>query len=165
MNGKMRLLKATLLTLAGLGIAVSAYAVTADTATTHHHPTAQRGGFHGDGFMAALHKLNLTAEQQQSIHTLTDSARQQAKTTSANGSADFFALQNPGDPNYAQAVRNAQSAAANRIEQRSALDQQVYNLLTTEQKTQLPQVLSAMKAKAEQHRAERQQKHSQTTSN
>jgi len=161
MNSKITL---TMLALASVGLTVSAVAATADTAAMpahHHHHPMMMGGV---GFMAALHKLNLTAEQEKSIHSIMDGARQQLKSGAENGSADFFALQNPGDPNYNQAVHNAEAAATNRIEQRSAVDQQIYNLLTPEQKAQLPQVLANMKTKAEQRHSEWQQQHSHSTS-
>lgn len=145
--------------VASLGLAMSAGAATSNTSATtelhHHAPMGMR-----DGFMVALHQLNLTSEQQQSIKSIMSNAHQEAK--SAAGALDYSALNNPGDPNYAQAVREAQNAATQRIEQRSNIDQQIYNLLTPEQKTQLPKVLTEMKAKAEQRRDEWQQKHNQS---
>jgi len=153
---------AVMLTAFGVA-AVASAATTANTgsAMPQHHfhgagPRGMHGDFAGGGFMAALHQLNLTDQQKQTIKSILSTAHQQAP---ASNSSEFTVLNNPGDPNYAQAVRDAQTAAANRIQQRSAVEQQVYNLLTPEQKTQLPKVLADMQAKFEQRRADWQQRH------
>jgi Spy/CpxP family protein refolding chaperone len=71
-------------------------------------------------------------------------------------------LANPGDPNYAAAVQNAKTAAANRLQSEVELQGQIYNVLTADQKTKLPQVLADMKSKAEQRRAAWAQRHTET---
>lgn len=154
--------------LATFGVVAVGAATTADTASTesHHHfhgpgPHGMHGEFAGGGFMAALRQLNLTDQQKQSIKSILSSAHPQAP---APNSSEFTALNNPGDPNYAQAVRDAQTAAADRIQQRSNVEQQVYNLLTAEQKAQLPKVLADMQAKFEQRRADWQQRHESSSS-
>jgi Spy/CpxP family protein refolding chaperone len=68
-------------------------------------------------------------------------------------------LANPGDPNYATALQNAKTAAANRLQSQVDLESQIYNVLTADQKAKLPQVLADMKTKAQQRRAAWQQQH------
>ena len=59
------------------------------------------------------------------------------------------ALANPGDPNYATALQSAKTFASTRIQQESELQGQIYNVLTAQQKAQLPTVLASMKAQAQ----------------
>ncbi len=120
----------------------------------------------GDGLLLritlhAVNQLNLTDEQQASIKTILSNAHAQMKAAHAAGNTtiDIAVLGNPGDPNYATALQSAKSAAANRIQTESELQGQIYNVLTPEQKAQLPTVLASMKAKAEARRAAWQEKH------
>lgn len=149
------------LAISALTASVAASAATDGAATPPAHRHAM--GFHRDGFMAALRQLDLSAEQQQSIRSLMQNARQQAKANASGQSVDRSALENPGDPNYAAAVSNAETTATKRIQQESYLKSQIYNLLTADQKAKLPQVLADMKAQAEQRRTEWQQKHNQSS--
>lgn len=164
MNTKTRITAAI---LASLGLAASVMAATSSSSSSappHHERgpmMGMPGPFAGGGFMAALRQLNLTDQQKQSIKTLMGSARQQFQPLLTD--TDIAALSNPGDPNYAQAVRDAQAAASKRIEQFSNVEQQIYNLLTPDQKTQLPKVLADLKANREQRRGDRQ-KHGQRSS-
>ena len=116
------------------------------------------------GFLAALRQLNLTPVQREQMRTIMFNASEAARMERANaeqsGEAqrrrdDFTALSNPGDPNYEQAVQQLKSRAAERVQQAiqrtSETDQKLYNVLTAEQKAQLPKVLSDMKARREQH--------------
>jgi len=156
-------------TLATLGLAGSVYAATGPATPPAPHGDHLRGPmmgmpgpFAGGGFLAALRQLNLTDQQKQSIKGILGTARDQFQPLLT--AADITAISNPGDPNYAQAVRDAQAAASKRIEQFSGIEQQIYNLLTPAQKTQLPTVLADMKTKREEHRADKQQKHGQSSS-
>lgn len=130
---------------------------TATTATAEGHSWH---GAHGGGLLLgitlhATKQLNLTAEQQASIKTILSNAHAQAKAARAAGdtSLDMTVLGNPGDPNYASALQSAKTLAASRIQTESELQGQIYNVLTPEQKAQLPTVLASMKAKAEARRA------------
>ena len=149
----------------GAGAAVAAAATTttpAATATTpmpggkHWH---HRGGMIVGVMLRATHQLNLTPDQQASIKTILSNARaqHQAASTTDTAAPDWAALANPGDPNYATALQNAKTAAANRLQKEVELQSQIYNVLTAEQKAKLPQVLADMKTKAEQRRAAWQQ--------
>jgi hypothetical protein len=72
-------------------------------------------------------------------------------------------LGNPGDANYATALQSAKTLAATRIQNESELQGQIYNVLTAQQKAQLPTVLASMKAQAAQRRAAWEQKHATDT--
>ena len=100
--------------------------------------------------LRATKQLNLTAEQQASIKSILSNARAQMKAARASGQApvDMAVLGNPGDPNYATALQSAKTLAANRIQTESELQGQIYNVLTAQQKAQLPTVLASMKAQA-----------------
>jgi Spy/CpxP family protein refolding chaperone len=150
----------------------AATAGTADAATAPGtgHPMHFQGG-PGRGmpgammegpFFHAIHQLNLTAEQQTTVHGYLETARQQSRASVAS-QLNITALANPGDPNYLAAITTAKNAAAARIQQQSDLQVQIYGLLTPEQQAKLPQVLSEMKAQHEQHRADWQQNRTQHT--
>lgn len=113
----------------------------------HHRP-----GMLGGGMLRAFHQLNLTAQQQQSVKTILSNAHQQfAAQRQAGTSPDFTVLSNPGDPNYATAQQALQSRMAERLQQRSQIQQQLYDVLTKDQKAQLPAILASMKARMAQH--------------
>jgi len=116
--------------------------------------------------LRATRQLNLTADQKASIKSILVNARAQMKAAHASGQApvDMAALANPGDPNYATALQSAKTLAANRIQTESELQGQIYNVLTPEQKAQLPAVLASMKAEAAQRRANWEQKHAASSS-
>jgi Spy/CpxP family protein refolding chaperone len=154
--------------LLSCGVALAATAATPSTpdpsAGTNgppHHAMNHPGGAGSmpdhmliDGpFLHAIHQLNLTAEQQSTIHGYLDTARQQVNASAA-ARMNTDVLANPGDPNYVAAVAAAKVTAANRIQQRSDLQVQIYGLLTPEQQAKLPQVLADMKAQHAQHRAD-----------
>jgi Spy/CpxP family protein refolding chaperone len=155
----------------GVGGAVGiASAQTPAPATTNAAPPAGHAGHkwhgHHGGLLVgmtlrATKQLNLSTEQQASIKSILANARAQAKAAHASGQApmDMTALANPGDPNYATALQSAKTFASNRIQQESELQGQIYNVLTAQQKAQLPTVLASMKAEAAQRRANWEQKH------
>jgi Spy/CpxP family protein refolding chaperone len=108
----------------------------------------------GGGLMHALHQLNLTPAQQQSVHTILTAAHAQfAAERKAGARPDFTVLSNPGDPNYAAALQDLQTRMANRIQEQSQTELALYKVLTATQQQQLPQVLASMKAKMAQHSA------------
>ena len=98
-------------------------------------------------FMAALRQLNLTDAQHKSVESLLDGAKQQNEASMAAERNSLAALGNPGDAQYATAVQAAKTLAATRIQRRADLETQIYNLLTAEQKAQLPQALANVKTK------------------
>lgn len=153
----------------GVGAGVATAATTSTTTTTATTaPTAGRHWHHGHGSMLvgtmlrAAHQLNLTPEQQQTIKGMISAARASNKQQGA-APMDMTVLGNPGDPNYATALQTAKSRLAARLQSEVELQGQIYNVLTAEQKRQLPQVLAGMKAKAEQRRAAWQQQHAGST--
>jgi Spy/CpxP family protein refolding chaperone len=115
----------------------------------HHHG---HGMMVGGGLLRAVHQLNLTPAQQQSVHTILTAARSQFQAErKAGGGPDFAVLSNPGDPNYGNAMQDLQTRMASRIQEQSQTQQAIYKVLTSEQQQQLPQILAAMKAKMSQH--------------
>jgi Spy/CpxP family protein refolding chaperone len=152
------------------GIASAQSTTTTPSASTSTTPPAHAGGHkwhgHHGGFLLgmtlrATKQLNLTADQQASIKQILSTARAQAKAAHASGQApvDMAVLANPGDPNYATALQSAKTLAANRIQTESEIQGQIYNVLTAEQKAQLPTILASLKAEAAQRRATWEQKH------
>jgi Spy/CpxP family protein refolding chaperone len=124
----------------------------ATTGTTGAHHWRHHGMMAGGGLLHALHQLNLTPAQQQSVHTILTAARSQfAAERKAGGGPDFTALSNPGDPNYAAAKQELQTRMANHIQEQTQTEEAIYKVLTTEQQQQLPVILSNMKAKMAQH--------------
>jgi Spy/CpxP family protein refolding chaperone len=147
----------------GAGAAVAAATTTSTTTATATAsvpaPYARHWRHHGGmlvGVMLrAAHQLNLTSDQESTIKGILSTAR--AQHQAANTPVDVFALANPGDPNYAAALQNAKTAAASRFQNQVDLQNQIYNVLTADQKAKLPQVLADMKSKVEQRRAARLQ--------
>jgi Spy/CpxP family protein refolding chaperone len=146
----------------GAGAAVAAATTTpaapASTAATAPAPGGRHwhhrhGGMLVGVMLRATRQLNLTSEQQTTIKGILSSARAQHQANAGSAGVDFVTLGNPGDPNYAAAVQNAKTAAANRLQSEVELQGQIYNVLTADQKAKLPQVLADMKSKAEQRRA------------
>jgi Spy/CpxP family protein refolding chaperone len=131
-----------------------------------HKWHGHRGGFLLGATLRATKQLNLTAEQQASIKSILSNARSQAKAARAAGNSqiDITVLGNPGDPNYATALQSAKTLAANRIQTESELQSQIYNVLTPQQKAQLPTVLASMKAQAAARRAAWEEKHASSPS-
>ncbi len=169
-NGKVAVLLAALTTVgAGVGAAMAADttsttpSTTASTAPAKHagHWHHMRGSLLVGTLLHATQQLNLTAEQQQSIKTILSNARAQARANAQSPQVDMTVLANPGDPNYATALQTAKTLAAQRVDRESELQSQIYNVLTAQQKAQLPQVLADMKAKFEARRAAWQQRHQQ----
>src|SRR4030088_1838081 len=119
-----------------------------------HH---RHGGMLVGVMLRATRQLNLTAEQQANIKSILGTARAQHQAAAGSAGVDLLTLANPGDPNYAAALQNAKTAAANRFQSEVELQGQIYNVLTADQKAKLPQVLADMKSKAEQRRAARSQ--------
>jgi len=155
---------------AGAGVAVGAATPSSTAAATsavtapapggrhwHHH-----GGMLVGMMLRATHQLNLTPEQQSTIKGILSNARSQHQASASQ--VDMFTLANPGDPNYATAVQSAKAAAAEHLQREVELQSQIYNVLTEDQKSKLPQVLADMKSKAEQRRAAWQQRHEATES-
>ena len=170
--GLLVLAIASIGTAAGIASAQSTTTTPAASTSTTTTPPAgghrwhgHRGGFLLGMTLRATRQLNLTADQQASIKQILSTARAQAKAARASGQApvDMTVLANPGDPNYAAALQNAKTLAANRIQSQSEIQAQIYNVLTAEQKAQLPTILASMKAEAAQRRATWEQKHATGT--
>jgi len=153
-----------------VGIASAQTPAPAAASTTAPTPGHRWHGHHGGMLLGitlrATRQLNLTADQQASIKSILANARAQMKAAHASGQAsiDMAVLGNPGDPNYATALQTAKTLAANRIQTESELQGQIYNVLTAQQKAQLPTVLASMKAQAEQRRQQWEQNHAKSNS-
>lgn len=173
LNRNVRLLVLAIAGIAAGGAVGSASAQTPapTAATTTAPPMGHKWHRHHGGMLLgmtlrATRQLNLTEDQKASIKSILANARAQMKAAHASGQApvDMAVLANPGDPNYATALQSAKTLAANRIQTESELQGQIYNVLTAEQKAQLPAVLASMKAEAAQRRAEWEQKHAGSSS-
>ncbi len=138
-------------------MSVAAYAVTGNDAqpstATAPHPH-QHHMMHRSPFLMAVNQLSLTADQRQQIHSILEKSHTQAKADWASHKGEFSGLLNPGDPNYANAVKSEENAAVAHIDQRSQENQQIYNLLTPDQQAKLPQALDQIKARAQQRRTQ-----------
>ena len=137
--------------------ATSAAAPAPAPATNKHWH--RHGGMLVGMMLRATKQLDLTAEQQSSIKGILTSARAAQQSAAGTAAVDMTVLGNPGDPNYAAAVQSAKALFASRLQKQMELQSQIYNVLTPEQKAKLPQVLAAMKTKAEQRRATWQAQH------
>ena len=162
--GLLVLAMASISTAAGIASAQTTTPSTTTTTTapaTGHKWHRHHGGFLLGMTLRATKQLNLTADQQASIKTILSTARAQAKAAHAASasSVDMSVLGNPGDANYATALQSAKSLASTRIQNESEIQGQIYNVLTAQQKAQLPTVLASMKAQAAQRRAAWEQKH------
>jgi len=148
------------------------------TATAFAHPDGDHGSYDGKGmgmahhhrmmhdrpFLRVVHQLNLTDEQRAQIKDIVARSDAQAKQEWSQHKGEFSGLMNPGDPNYAGAVKAAEDAVVAHIQKRSQDNLAIYNLLTAEQKAKLPQVLDQMKQRMQERHAQKQQ-HSSTSSN
>jgi len=169
-NTRYAVLAATLASV-GLGTVVAAQessssspSSSAPAVTARPHWRHMRGGAGPVGvLLRAAHQLNLSADQKQSIKTLLMQARSAQRAAAGTG-PDMTVLGNPGDANYASAMQGLQSRASNRIQAQSELASSIYNVLTPEQKQQLPTVLANLKAQAQARRAAWQAKHAGTVS-
>jgi Spy/CpxP family protein refolding chaperone len=168
--GLLVLAVASLGTAAGVASAQTTTTPSTTTTTTTAPATGHEWHRHHGGFMLgmtlrATKQLNLTADQQASIKSILSTARAQAKAAHASGTSpiDMTVLGNPGDANYATALQSAKTLASTRIQNQSELQGQIYNVLTAQQKAQLPTVLASMKAQAAQRRAAWEQKHATGT--
>ncbi len=126
----------------------------------------------GRGFFGALRQLKLTPVQREQMRSIVFNAREAVRMERANeaqsGAAqrrrdDLAVLSNPGDPNYAHAVQQLKSRAAERVQQAitraTDTEQKLYNVMTAEQKAQLPKVLSDQRARHEQRMQEMRRRH------
>lgn len=160
MNIGKRIIGTGLAALATLGLAAPLHSALAADAANASQPMAWHhggGGAHGRGaegaMMHVLHELNLSDAQKQQVHTLLSSARAQWQAQSGSAVDDLAALGNPGDPNHAAAVQAAQARAAQRIQNWSEVQQQVYAVLTPAQQAQLPQLLAQWQSQAAERRS------------
>jgi periplasmic protein CpxP/Spy len=130
-----------------------------DRGADHGRDGMMGGGMEGGrGFMLAR-GLNLTDAQKQQVQTILSTARQNAMKEMKDGRpgdgktapmSDRLALMNPGDPNYAAAVQSAKKRAADRIQHMSDLKQQLYNVLTAEQKSEVQKRIASWKTRMAQ---------------
>jgi Spy/CpxP family protein refolding chaperone len=153
---------ATVAAAADTSTAATATPSTTTTTNTGRHWHHGRGGMLVGTLLRASRQLNLSASQQTSIKSILASARA-AQKSSSQSAPDITVLGNPGHPDYASAVQSAKTLASARLERQSALAMQIYDVLSSEQKAQLPTVLAGMKAKAAQRRAAWLQSHAAGT--
>jgi len=100
---------------------------------------------------AALRQLDLSDAQKQSVRSILESARGQARSERQAAPPDLVALGNPADPNHAAALAAAKARADGRIQQMSEVQQQLYSLLTPAQQAKLPALLAELQQKRQAH--------------
>ena len=165
-----RVLVAVAVATVGAGAVALASAQTAATPPSsapgarHHHGHHHFGGGRFVGtLLRATKQLNLTADQQSTIKSLMKGAHTHQRGAQVQG-VDETVAGNPSDPGFATAVQAAQTNAANRVQRESALAGQIYGVLTTAQKNQLPTVLASLKAQDLARRAAWAAKHTNANS-
>ena len=120
----------------------------------HHGHGGPNGGGAEGAMMQVMHELGLSDAQKQQIHTLVKAARGQWQAAEGSGLSDLAALGNPADPNHAAAVQSAKTRAAQRIQDWSDLEQQIYGVLSTDQRARLPQLLADLQSRISARRSE-----------
>jgi Spy/CpxP family protein refolding chaperone len=146
-----------------------AWAQTGDEAPMQaheHHHGGHGGDMHGGfgsgpgemfgGFGPALKQLNLTDAQRQSVHNImaAEHPQMQKMHEQMHTMLQTFETTLPDDPNYAtvvaQATTQSQEMAAQMVKHMSDVRSQVYELLTADQKKQLPGILKSIAAERAQ---------------
>jgi Spy/CpxP family protein refolding chaperone len=159
-NAKLNLTRIVLLALvSSAGAAVAHESLALDETDSprawqghgHHH-----GGNHGDsgfgigmsgGFGPALKQLNLTDEQRKSVESILSAARpeMQKMRTDMRNMVETFQNTLPDDPKYSAAIvhvtKESQQLAAALVKQVSEVRQEIYAVLTPEQKAKLPDLM------------------------
>ena len=153
MNSSSKIHCTTIVALATMGFGGMVQAAPATDPANATAPTEwhHSGGDHArgpeGGMLHVLHQLNLDDSQKQQVDAITSNARAQRRSQAAPDSSDMVALGNPGDPNHAAAVAAAKVRAAQRIQNWSDVQQQIYAVLTPAQQAQLPQLLAEMQTR------------------
>jgi hypothetical protein len=157
----------------GAGAVAMAAAPTSSSAPTttpsHHLHRGHFRGFRGTPFVGTLLRatrqlgvmqpqLALTQTQQDSIKTILAGERRHQPGDQPQG-PDITVLGDPGSQGYAAAVQDAEAAAQARIQKQSLLAEQIYGVLSTAQKDQLPTVLASIQAKEQTRRAQWASRH------
>jgi Spy/CpxP family protein refolding chaperone len=172
LNRTLGLLIAATATVGAGAVVAAAQTTTAATTTTTtattpaaagQHWHHRHGGMLVGGLLHATRQLNLTEQQHTTIKGILSAARSQRQAQAGTNAIDMTVLANPGDPNYAAALQTAKSRIEARMQSQADLENQIYNVLTADQKAKLPQVLASMKAQAEQRRAAWQAQHAAGT--
>ncbi len=115
----------------------------------HGHWRGRRGMRRGQGAMLVgvllrqVRQLDLSSQQRDRVRDILSQARKQRQSNASRPALDIAVLGDPGSRGYAQAVQNAKSRAADRIQRQSELATQVYNVLTPTQKRNLATLLAA----------------------
>ncbi|MGH8150675.1 MAG: hypothetical protein ACRETB_11970 [Steroidobacteraceae bacterium] len=107
-------------------------------------------------FLRQIHALDLSQVQRQQIRGILRQARSSHKSARPHG-FDLAVIGDPGNPGFARAVAAAKARAADRIERRSQIATQVYQVLTPVQRHDLATLLAADNIRLEVRRARMQQ--------
>lgn len=142
-------------------LAASTLSLAAVTYAGGHGHHGKHGGFGGGMHRFMLEQqLDLTAEQEAAIDEIYSAAKQQRKETSAErGDVRQVMMDlSPSDPDYQTKVAALAKQMAAQVEQKmlthAAMQAQVYELLTEEQRAELDD----LKAKFKERFAERRQR-------
>jgi Spy/CpxP family protein refolding chaperone len=164
-HGRYAVLVAALAAV-GFGSVVAAQGSSSSASSSspamHRHWHGRRGSMLVRTLLRATRQLNLSTDQKQSIKTLLSQARTTQRSAGAT-MPDITVLGNPGHEEYSSAVQSLASNASGRIQRESELASSIYNVLSTQQKQQLPTVLANMKAQAQARRAAWQAQHASAT--
>lgn len=140
------------LAMSGMVGAACAASTSADNSAAQSAPTWQyRAQLVGPesvdrGLVGAFQKLDLNAQQRVRLQHILAGARRQFAQEREVARSNFPTLMNPGSPNFDQAVRVAKDNALARINLATRTEREIYALLTPAQRSQLPSVLSTLRA-------------------
>ena len=152
-----RLRNSLLATCAALTMAGAfAYANSAtDGGDSDHAGQMHRHGGHArSALLGTLKQLDLSAEQQQTIHSIFQGSADKRKALRDQQRSTFSALAStmPDNSDYPALIATQKQLASDAIQQMSDTETQIYNVLTPEQKAKVPQLLAERKARWEQRR-------------
>jgi Spy/CpxP family protein refolding chaperone len=111
---------------------------------------------HRAPFAHLLRKLNLSAQQKSEMHALVAQSRSERSELMKSAHANHAALEStsPTDASYAALVATAQANASAAVQARAELWSRIYDVLTTDQKGQIPGIVAAEQARRAQWQAQ-----------
>lgn len=155
---KIALLTALMAASAGVSTAYSQDSNHEFRGKPHRMQMAQHAG--EPSLARLVQKLDLTDEQRQRVRALIDASKAQRQSLfeqqRANARASLNTL--PDDPSYLAMIEQRKQLAAEAIQQRSDLNVQIYEVLTPEQKAQVPALIEEMKSNAKEGRGFRKRR-------
>lgn len=136
----------SLLLAAGLAASAGVTAAPADPA--EFAPDAGPMHHHGGPLHHLLRQLNLTSAQQAQVKSILGQARNQfsSQHESMRAAHEAFMAADPNDANYPALLAAEKANATAGIQAMSDIKTQIYAVLTSQQKAQIPALLAAERA-------------------